>query len=98
MPCKDYEGMSEVTRAVENARTQSQKEYDMFIEPLEKKVDTLTDMLCWILTRNRFNNLREDIQVWWTQHQKDDEKIKKEKRLKALAKLTDEDKELLGVK
>jgi hypothetical protein len=74
-------------------------------KPLVDKINELTDMLCWLLKHEQVNKwvpLREDIGKWWLNHVKEDmtrQKIEKEKELKqrALAKLTAEEKRVLGL-
>ena len=76
-------------------------------KPLVDKINQLTDMLCWILSTKECREyvpLREDIDKWWEAHRKTDrlmreKKEKEDKELKqsALAKLTAEEKRVLGL-
>lgn len=68
-------------------------------KPLVDKINQLTDMLCWILSnKTNVHPLRQDIATWWHNHKKEDESRRKnELKQSALAKLTAEEKRVLGL-
>lgn len=72
-----------------------------------KNVDKHTEMLCNFCQSNDVKDYSLELQIWWRDHQKKDaERLRKEQeaiqsekdRQKALSKLSDYEKKLLGVK
>jgi hypothetical protein len=79
-------------------------------QPDKDKIDSLTRMLCAILSalHNRYGDALEvvtdlskadeqEIQIWWSEHQERDRQRRIEVQKRALAKLTDEEKKALGL-
>ena len=76
----------------------------------KREVDTLTNMLCWLLTAwyapERPAALRKDIDAWWEEHQEldrkkaaaeDAERQRRMQRDMVLNKLSAEERRLLGI-
>lgn len=103
MPCRDY-----YTDNYVNSRSDANE------KRLKAQADKLARIACKALTaleamgKEDFLLLKDDeVREWWQQHQEADRRAreaeelkqrKKEAKARALAKLTDEDKILLGLK
>lgn len=91
MPCRDWEFADSPAGVAERAR---------LADELAAKVDKLTDMLCYMCRLNdaRWAEvLRDDVFAWWESHKVKDFARKESVRRTALAKLTAEERESLGV-
>lgn len=90
MPCRDWDYV--------------QRERDLRSD----KIDKLTRMLCWLCGKTYPSTLRQnqELRQWWADHQEKD-RIRREAerkeashrrlRLKALARLTNEERDALGL-
>lgn len=84
--------------------------YEPPVDYMEKKIDSLTAMLCLscqYLESNMLDFPNSEIERWWTEHKRIDqnriknemEKLKlEEDKMKAIAKLSDYERNLLGIK
>lgn len=106
MPCS-YDESAEEIQATEKARK------ERLVSPYKKKLDTVTRLLCTVMTLDDNTELSplqfceaitnyKELQSWWKEHkQRDLERSKSEARevvkKKALEKLTTEEKKLLGL-
>lgn len=89
MPCITYETPEEI--AADKKRSQNDTN-----RRDKKEINSLTDMLCTVLTFTDGFPSNKKIQDWWIDHQKRDKmRLAKEA---ALAKLTKQEKEILGIK
>jgi hypothetical protein len=102
MPCQSY------------SSSWANTSNDGDVRRLKKEADKLARIACKALTALQENNqedfllLKDDeVRTWWLQHQEDDRKAREEAEAKArraeakaqaLAKLTDAEKVLLGLK
>ena len=103
MPCRDYESDSWTSYRDSTQEKKLKAQADKMARIACKALQALTDM-----GKEDFILLKDDeVREWWQQHQEADrrareaERIKqerKEAKARALAKLTDEDKILLGLK
>lgn len=94
MPCRDY-GRDETT--------QSNKDKTMKTSKADKeKIDKLTNLLCYAC--KSIDNLGVDyvyskeLRNWWYAHKEQDNQRIKDAKKTALAKLTSDEKEALGIK
>lgn len=101
MPCQSYES---------DYRSSNDRE----LRELQKISDKLARIACKALTELEKNNVEtflllkdEEVRAWWEQHKIDDAKAAAERKAKrdaaklrkdALAKLSDEEKKVLGIK
>lgn len=106
MPCTHYETPSE-KQARNDAWVKS------ITQPYIEKLDTLTAMLCSVMTiidtiysdavplGGELNyikrNIPEDVTLWWKEHKKNDEERLDLIKAAALSKLTPEEREALGL-
>ena len=103
MPCQSYD--SSWDREDDDRRK---------IQELKKQADMLARIACKALTELEKNEIEDllllkddEVRLWWKKHKEDDAReqarlaeIERKKRVKeeALARLSDEEKELLGLK
>lgn len=93
MPCSDW---SEYDRVATPELRVSEDE----VTRLREKTDFLTRHLCWaceVVERDSATAWPRDLMGWWEQHKMDAERRRQEVRRAALAKLTPEERELLGL-
>jgi hypothetical protein len=93
MPCSDW---SEYDRIATPELRVSERE----VERLTEKVHFLTAQLCWAM--NEVDNygasaVPAELERWWKEHKMLDERRRQEVKKAALAKLTPEERELLGL-
>lgn len=102
MPCRDYE--SDNWRSIDNSEE---------VRRLKKQADMLARIACKAMDTLEENEIADllllkddEVRLWWLKHKEADRKerervAERERRAKAkaeaLAKLTDEEKELLGL-
>lgn len=97
MPCRYDPSDAEIAAAAELSM---KNQRDVL-----NKINTLTRMLCRVLgqiwdsgqTGLNASGIDPDIQEWYKEHRKLDAKRKEQLRKDVLAKLTDEEKEALGL-
>lgn len=103
MPCRDYESDSWTSYRDTTQEKKLKAQADKMARIACKALQALTDMGKEDFLLLKDNEVRE----WWQQHQEADRRAreaeelkqrKKEAKARALAKLTDEDKILLGLK
>ena len=103
MPCRDYEGPSYTSPTTSWEYKDLQKQNDRLARIACKAMDELVKQ-----GKADFLILRDDeVREWWEKHQEADRKAQEERekkqriakiRKEALAKLSDEEKKILGIK
>lgn len=103
MPCRDYESDSWTSYRDSTQEKKLKAQADKMARIACKALQALTDM-----GKEDFILLKDDeVREWWQQHQEADRKAREAERIKqerkeakarAMAKLTDEDMILLGLK
>lgn len=93
MPCRDWDGIPPLSELVNPE-----------LEILRMRNDELSNILCKTCKKlETFEYLRDvidenpELKAWWKNHKAKDEAENKRLREKALAKLNDEDKKVLGL-
>jgi len=93
MPCRDWEEYDRV--ATPELRVSEDE-----VTRLREKTDFLTAQLCWAcetLERETAATMPQKLIIWWEHHKVADENRRQAVRRAALAKLTPEERELLGL-
>ena len=108
MPCRDYD--SDARPSVVYRDDPKTKK---LLEDKQTKLDLLARLLCFVMTNADATFLSKlaavkktaahgdaytELNVWWTEHQQEDRRERKRLKQAALAKLTPEEKEALGLK
>lgn len=107
MPCRDDYGPTPSVVYRDDPKTKK------LLEELKTKLDLVTRLLCFVLTNApapfwdalskvkktaAHGNAYEELCAWWQQHELEDKRERKRLKQQALAKLSPEEKEALGLK
>ncbi len=107
MPCRDYEPVTPSVVYRDDPKTKK------LLEEKQAKLDLVTRLLCFVLSNAEapfwavlskakktaaHGNAYEELCQWWQQHELEDKRERKRLKQAALAKLTPEEKEALGLK
>lgn len=101
MPCRYDESPEEIAAA-------KTKEFERQAAPLKKELDKVTRLLCWVMQQRELADdevefsqrvgKSGELSDWYTVHRKKDEaRLKRELREKALKKLTREERDALDL-
>lgn len=95
MPCRDDGYPDPNSKTIDSLRSQLQSQ--------QKKLDQVTRLLCYVCRHSNISEfnpgdkVKRELDAWWLKHQDFDKQRLKKAKESALSKLTEEEKEALGL-